>query len=65
MRGIRLKPTEVPFKVVRFVEPKLLSGSDQNGKWSGAGASAFPCHGCCTTGPEAQPSPRLVMKVNE
>src|SRR3954447_10018733 len=48
-----------------FVEPKLLIGSDQNGTWSGAGASAFPCHGCCTTGPEAPPSPCKVMKRNE
>src|SRR5262249_26352837 len=47
-----------------FVEPKLLPGSDQ--KVSGqVQGQAVSCHGCCTTGPEAQPSPCMVMKGNE
>src|SRR4051812_38892872 len=44
---------------------KLLTGLNQNGEWSGARGQADPCHGRCTTGPEARPSPCTVMKVNE
>lgn len=33
---------EVLLKAVMFVEPKLLTGSDQNGKWPGAGSQRYP-----------------------
>ena len=36
---------------------KLLIGLNQKGMWSGAGVLAVSCHGCCTTGREAPPSP--------
>ena len=38
----RVNPPEVPIKVVNIDKPKILSGLNQNGMWSGTGASCSP-----------------------
>jgi len=38
----QVNPGEVLIKVVNKDEPKMLSGSDQNGTWSGPGAATSP-----------------------
>jgi len=40
--GHRVNSGEVPLKTVKFVEPKLLSGSGQKGTWSSSGAQRSP-----------------------
>ena len=37
-----VNPLEVPIKVVIPDKPKMLSGLDQEGKWSGTGARISP-----------------------
>jgi hypothetical protein len=37
-----VNPGEVPIKAVMFVEPKVLTDSDQKGTWPGAGAKRSP-----------------------
>ena len=38
----QVNPGEVLIKAVNRDEPKMLSGSDQNGKWPGTGAADSP-----------------------
>ena len=52
-------------KAVNKGEPKMLSGSDQNGTWPGAGASDVPRRGCRATGREARPHPGMIEEMNE
>jgi len=47
------KPGVVPL----YRTLKLLTGLNQNGKWPGAGASAFPCRRWGATGRETRPNP--------
>jgi hypothetical protein len=56
---------EVPIKVVNSEKPKMLSGLDQKGMWSGTGSSPFSRRGRCATGRQARPKPRVIQKINE
>ena len=56
---------EVPIKVVNSDQPKMLSGLNQNGTWSGTGSSPFSRRGWCTTGRQARPQSRVIQKMNE
>jgi hypothetical protein len=56
---------EVLIKAVIKDKPKMLTGLDQNGMWSGTRGSEFPRRGCRTTGRQARPYPGTIEKVNE
>jgi hypothetical protein len=55
----------VLIKAVTQNKPKMLSGLDQNGKWSGTRGSEFPRRGWCATGRKARPHPGAIEEVNE
>ncbi len=56
---------EVPIKAVMFVEPKLLTGSDQKGKWPGAGSQRYPATDDAPPAERHDLNPASSMKVNE
>ena len=60
-----VNPGEVPIKAVIINKPKMLSGLDQNGTWSGIGGWSIPRRGWCTTGRKARPYPGVIEEMNE
>jgi len=56
---------EVPIKVVTIDKPKMLIGLNQNGTWSGTGSCHISRRGRRTTGRQARPKSRMILKMNE
>ena len=55
----------MPIKAVNKSEPKMLSGSDQNGTWPGAGASGSPVADVAPPAEKHDLTPGLIEEVNE
>ena len=52
-------------KAVNKDEPKMLSGSDQNGTWSGPGAAMSPGADGAPPAERHDPTPGAIEQVNE
>jgi hypothetical protein len=55
----------VPIKVVKFDEPRMLSGSDQKGTWPGTGASDSPVADVAPPAERHDLTPGMIEEMNE
>ena len=61
----KVNPGEVLIKVVTGNKPKMLSGLNQKGTWSGTGASSSPVADVAPPADKHDLSPGSIEKVNE
>ena len=55
----------MPLKAVKIDKPKMLSGLNQNGTWSGTGALYSPVADVAPPADRHDLNPGLIEKVNE
>jgi hypothetical protein len=60
-----VNPGEVLLKAVRIDKPKMLSGLNQNGTWSGTGAQTSPVADVAPPAERHDLTPGSIEKVNE